>query len=92
MVIPGRRLNILLKEFSESENISTEILDIENLSIEVLESKLITADGILIGSPTINQNTLLPVYKLFSHINPIEIKANWGELSVLTDGVANLPG
>jgi flavorubredoxin len=62
----------------EAENISTEILDIENLSVETLESKLITADGILIGSPTINQNTLLPVYKLFSQINPIRDKGKLG--------------
>jgi flavorubredoxin len=62
----------------EAENIGTEILDIENLSIETLESKLITADGILIGSPTINQNTLLPVYKLFSQINPIRDKGKLG--------------
>ena len=62
----------------EAENISTEILDIENISVEALESKLITADGILIGSPTINQNTLLPVYKLFSQINPIRDKGKLG--------------
>jgi flavorubredoxin len=62
----------------EAENVRTEILDIENLSIEMLESKIITADGILIGSPTINQNTLLPVYKLFSQINPIRDKGKLG--------------
>jgi NADH oxidase (H2O-forming) len=62
----------------ESENITTEILDIEDLSLEILESKLITADGILVGSPTINQNTLLPVYKLFSLINPIRDKGKLG--------------
>ncbi|MBK7711671.1 MAG: FprA family A-type flavoprotein [Bacteroidales bacterium] len=62
----------------EVENIKTEILDIENLSLEALESSLITADGILIGSPTINQNTLLPVYKLFSMINPIRDKGKLG--------------
>jgi NADH oxidase (H2O-forming) len=62
----------------EEENITAEILDIEDLSLETLESKLITADGILIGSPTINQNTLLPVYKLFSQINPIRDKGKLG--------------
>ena len=62
----------------QTENISTEILDIEDLSLEILESKLITADGILVGSPTINQNTLLPVYKLFSQINPIRDKGKLG--------------
>ena len=49
-----------------------------NISLEELESKLITADGIIIGSPTINQNTLLPVYKLFSLINPIRDKGKLG--------------
>jgi flavorubredoxin len=36
------------------------------------------ADGLLIGSPTINQNTLLPVYKLFALINPIRDKGKLG--------------
>jgi flavorubredoxin len=62
----------------EAENITTEVLDIEDLPLETLEHKLITADGILIGSPTINQNTLLPVYKLFSQINPIRDKGKLG--------------
>jgi flavorubredoxin len=62
----------------EAENINTEIIDIEDISLEILESKIITADGILIGSPTINQNTLLPVYKLFSQINPIRDKGKLG--------------
>jgi NADH oxidase (H2O-forming) len=62
----------------EADNITTEILDIEDIQLETLESKLITADGILIGSPTINQNTLLPVYKLFSLINPIRDKGKLG--------------
>jgi flavorubredoxin len=51
-----------------------DITDIENISVEELESKIIMADGILVGSPTINQNTVLPVYKLFSLINPIRDK------------------
>ena len=36
------------------------------------------ADGILVGSPTINQNTLLPVYKLFALINPLRDKGKFG--------------
>jgi flavorubredoxin len=39
-----------------------------------LEEHLVRADGILVGSPTINQNTLLPIYRLFSVINPIRDK------------------
>ncbi|MCJ7449388.1 MAG: FprA family A-type flavoprotein [Bacteroidales bacterium] len=51
-----------------------DIADIENISLEELESRIISANAILIGSPTINQNTLLPVYKLFALINPIRDK------------------
>jgi len=62
----------------ESENLTTEILDIENIPSGELEDQLIIADGLVIGSPTINQNTLLPVYKLLSLINPIRDKSKLG--------------
>ena len=62
----------------ETEDISVDITDIENISLEELESKIIMADGLLIGSPTINQNTLLPVYKLLALINPIRDKGKLG--------------
>ena len=78
MVIPRRLRTYIADGIRETENLTTEILDIEEISLEELESKLITADGIIIGSPTINQNTLLPVYKLFSLINPIRDKGKLG--------------
>ena len=46
----------------------------ENILLGDLEEHVVRADGILVGSPTINQNTLLPVYRLFSVINPIRDK------------------
>jgi flavorubredoxin len=62
----------------ENKEIEVEIVDIENMTADDLESKLIASDGILIGSPTINQNTLLPVYKLFALINPLRDKGKLG--------------
>jgi flavorubredoxin len=62
----------------ETKDIIVDIADIENIALEELESKLIMADGILVGSPTINQNTLLPVYKLFALINPLRDKGKFG--------------
>ncbi|MCF8380515.1 MAG: FprA family A-type flavoprotein [Bacteroidales bacterium] len=56
------------------ESIRIEILDIENMLLGELEEELVQSDALIIGSPTINQNTLLPVYKLFSVINPIRDK------------------
>ena len=58
----------------ETGDFSIEIIDIENLELDKLESKLIANDAFLVGSPTINQNTLLPVYKLFALINPLRDK------------------
>ncbi|MBE0654366.1 MAG: FprA family A-type flavoprotein [Bacteroidales bacterium] len=58
----------------ETGNIEVEIADIENMLLGELEEKLVKADAVIIGSPTFNQNTLLPVYKFFSIVNPIRDK------------------
>ncbi|MBS0011542.1 MAG: FprA family A-type flavoprotein [Bacteroidales bacterium] len=58
---------------SEGET-EVKILDIENIGIGELESEIVKSDAILVGSPTINQNTLLQVYKLFAVINPLRDK------------------
>jgi flavorubredoxin len=59
----------------ESGEIKVTLRDIENIPMGELESEVVLCDGILVGSPTINQNTLLPVYKLFSVINPLRDKS-----------------
>jgi NADH oxidase (H2O-forming) len=62
----------------ETQGICVDITDIEDIPLEDLETKIIKADGIIAGSPTINQNTLLPVYKLFALINPLRDKGKLG--------------
>ncbi len=59
---------------NKTGNIQVDLLDIEHTELGDLEEHMVRADGLIIGSPTINQNTLLPVYKLFSVINPIRDK------------------
>jgi flavorubredoxin len=59
----------------ETANMKITVLDIETIPVGDLESEIVLADAILVGSPTINQNTLLPVYKLFSLINPLRDKS-----------------
>ena len=59
----------------ENGNLKITLLDIETISMGELESEIVISDAILVGSPTINQNTLLPVYKLFSLINPLRDKS-----------------
>lgn len=47
------------------------IVDIENMLLGDLEELIVRSKSILVGSPTINQNTLLPVYRMFAVINPL---------------------
>jgi len=55
----------------EESNFKINMVDIENIPSGDLEELIVTSKYILIGSPTINQNTLLPVYRMFSLINPV---------------------
>jgi len=55
-------------------DIEVEVLDIERSSLGELDEQITRSSAIIIGSPTINQNILLPVYKLFALINPIRDK------------------
>jgi flavorubredoxin len=47
------------------------IVDIENMLLGDLEELIVRSKSLLIGSPTINQNTLMPVYRMFAVINPL---------------------
>jgi len=69
---------IIATGIPENEDIKVDITDIENIDSEELERKLVWADAILVGSPTINQNTFLPVYKLFALINPLRDRGKLG--------------
>ena len=59
---------------TESVQCDIKVVDIENMLLGELEELIVRSNAILIGSPTINQNTVLPVYKMFSLINPIRDK------------------
>lgn len=50
------------------------IVDIEHMLLGDLEELIVRSKSLLIGSPTINQNTLLPVYRMFSLISPLRDK------------------
>lgn len=51
-----------------------EVADIENMALGDLDERLARSKGIVVGCPVINQNILLPVYKMFALINPIRDK------------------
>jgi flavorubredoxin len=51
--------------------IDVEVCDIETMPIGDIDEKLTHATGLIIGSPTINQNILPQIYTVFAMINPI---------------------
>jgi NADH oxidase (H2O-forming) len=56
------------------DQVHIEIHDIEKMSYEQIEYYMMNCTGVIVGSPTINQNILLPVYQLFAAINPLRDK------------------
>ncbi|MBN2611400.1 MAG: FprA family A-type flavoprotein [Bacteroidales bacterium] len=70
----GQMAELIAKGISEVVDYHVNILDIEKIQLGELEEHIVKSNAILIGSPTINQNTLLPVYKMFALISPIRDK------------------
>jgi len=57
-----------------SGEIDVEVLDVEHACLGEVDEKIGRSSGVIVGSPTINQNILLPIYKLFAVINPLRDK------------------
>jgi len=55
-------------------SVHVELHDIEKMSYEQIEHYMMNCTGVIVGTPTINQNILMPVYQLFAAINPLRDK------------------
>ncbi|MDR2511845.1 MAG: FprA family A-type flavoprotein [Bacteroidales bacterium] len=55
-------------------DIDIDLCDIENMDFSTLASKIEQANGYLIGSCTINQNTLPQIYSVFAAMTPLRDK------------------
>ncbi len=87
----GEMAHALAQGIKSAGDIDVDLLDIEKMDIGEIDSKLVLADAILVGSPTINQNILLQIYKLFAVINPIrdrgKLAAAFGSFGWSGEGV-----
>ena len=70
----GQVASLLAEGVRQAGNIEAHVLDIELAPLGEVEQNIAHASAYLIGSPTINQNILLPIYKCFALINPIRDK------------------
>lgn len=64
----------IARGIEESGEVDAILLDVEKTTIGELDMQMEKACGIIVGSPTINQNILLPIYKLFAIVNPLRDK------------------
>ncbi|MEI6757846.1 MAG: FprA family A-type flavoprotein [Chlorobium sp.] len=62
----------------QSCDFNIDICDIESTDFSTLEDKIAHCSGIIVGSPTLNQNILPQIYQLFAAINPIRDKGKLG--------------
>jgi len=70
----GKLAEAIASGIRKAGKIEVEVCDIEHTPLEELESKLTRCSGLIVGSPVINQNILLPIYKLFALITPLRDK------------------
>ncbi len=55
-----------------------EVADIETMPLGDMDERVARSSAVIVGCPTINQNILMPVYKLFGVISPIRDKRKLG--------------
>jgi len=55
----------------QSADVDVDVANIEFMALGDIDVRLQRSSAFIIGSPTINQNTLLPIYKLFAVVNPL---------------------
>jgi NADH oxidase (H2O-forming) len=70
----GEMADTIAEAIKATIDCTIRIKDIQDTPMGELEEMLVCSNALLIGSPTINQNTVLPIYKLFSLINPLRDK------------------
>lgn len=63
-----------MAEGIREEGLDAKLLDIETIELGELDSEIVRSDAYMVGCPTLNQNILLPVYRMFALINPIRDK------------------
>ncbi len=67
----GKMAEAIRDGIMSTGDFTVEIADIETMSLGDLDERVAKSSAIVVGCPTINQNILLPVYKLFAVISPI---------------------
>jgi len=74
----GKLAEKIAEGIKMSGDFEVEVADIETMSLGDIDERVAKSNAIIVGCPTINQNILLPVYRLFAVISPIRDKGKIG--------------
>ena len=67
----GKVAEKIAEGIKNTADVDVEICNIELMPLGDIDARIGKSSAYVIGSPTINQNTLLPIYKMFALLNPI---------------------
>ena len=64
----------LYEKLKQNQSIDVDLIDISEYKLETLKAMIENADGVLVGSPTFNQDALKPVWDMLSVVCPINVR------------------
>ena len=70
----GMLANEIAKGISEEGGVEVDLCDIEKMPSDIVAGKIVNSSAMIIGTPTINQNILPPVYNMFALMTPLREK------------------
>jgi NADH oxidase (H2O-forming) len=70
----GKMAEAIADGFRSAGNFQVEVADIETMPLGDIDERVARCSALVVGCPTINQNILLPIYKMFAVVSPIRDK------------------
>lgn len=67
----GKMAEAIRDGIRSAGDFEVEVADIESMPLGDMDERVARSSAVIVGCPTINQNILMPVYKLFGVISPI---------------------
>lgn len=70
----GQLAQAIAKGVESVDGLEAIVMDVEHVPLGDIDMQISIASGLIVGCPTINQNILLPIYRLFAVVNPLRDK------------------
>ncbi len=67
----GQLAQAIAKGVDSVPGLEAVVMDVEHVPLGDIDMQIAIASGLIVGCPTINQNILLPIYRLFAVVSPL---------------------